>query len=499
MKFSFIFNVIFLISVLSISSTASNIQSTVYEAENADISDGAVIKTDNTASGKKYVEIKKSGNIEWKINVEKAGRYLLTFHFKCAGGDKVQDIIINNEKNWSIGFPLFDGKWSTIKWYTQLNAGKNRIEITKNWGYTDFDSLTISTEPVLNTPTITPNNNIFYKSEPRDINIKIELNGHSLKSIKSNDENLPYTTDTYKYQEFAERITIAKDAISSLPEGDNIITLTFDDNSHLNFNLKIMKNIFKHNLNIVALDVNHGNSVVIFLPDGKTALIDSGKDYYAEHVVMPFLDRCGIKKLDYYILTHYHDDHWGEMENILKKYSVPESGFFDYKSVKTNDVLNFGGTTLKILNSFGDGKDDDDQNGNSISFKLEYNGFIYTHGADIYGDNQKRILVDFPNDINADVYYTNHHLHGSVNVKYMRKINPYLFITSAQEAVYARGAYATVFKENVVDYLKNNNGKLLDDLLTLEIGSVVIRVNSAEDWSYEEYLKPTDIPAKNLY
>jgi beta-lactamase superfamily II metal-dependent hydrolase len=498
MKFLSILSLTFLVSFLSETCIASNVQSTVYEAEKATIADGATVKTDNSASGNKYVEIKDSGSIKWYINVKKTGRYLLVFRFKCSGGDKVQNIIINNEKNWSIGFPLFDGKWSTIKWYTQLNAGDNSIEITKNWDYTDFDSLAVSTEPILNTPIITPNNNIFYKSEPRDINIKIELNGHSLKSIKSNDENLPYITGTYKYQEFAERITITKDAISSLPEGDNIIRLIFDDNSHLNFNLKIMKDIIKHKLNIIALDVNHGNSVVIFLPDGKVALVDSGKESYAKNVVMPFLDRCGIKKLDYYILTHYHDDHWGAMDEIKKKYSVPANCFFDYNSVKTADVLNFGGTTLKILNSFGDVKDGKDENGNSISFKLEYEGFIYTHGADIYGNNQKRILEDFPNDIKADVYYTNHHLHGSLDVEYMRQTNPYLFITSAQEAVYARGAYASVFKEDVVDYLKNNNGRLLDDLLTLEVGSVVIRVNSGEDWSYEEYLSPTKIPVKNI-
>ena len=488
-----------LIISLSTVCMASSVKAVIYEAEKGVISDGAVRKIDTTASNEQYVEIKNTGNIKWEVNVQNIGRYLLTFQCKCIGGDKVQDLTVNGTKKWQIGFPLFDGEWNSVKWYTLLESGSNTIEISKNWGYTDFDYLAVSSQPVVSPAIITPNNNIFYRSEPRDVNVKIDLNGHTLNSVEdSNGKKLTYLVEPYKHQEFAERITIKKENISNLPLGENIIKFIFDDNSSLNFNLKIMKEIKKHSLNIVALDVNHGNSVVIILPDGKTALIDSGKDYYAEKVVIPFLDRCGIKKLDYYILTHYHDDHWGKMEAIRKKYSVPVGGFIDYKSVTTGDVLNLGGTTFKILNSFGNGKDDEDENGNSISFKLEYNGFIYTHGADIYGRNQKRILNDFPNDIEADVYYTNHHLHGSVDVDYMVKTNPYLFITSAQEAVYARGAYATVFKENVVDYLKTNNGRLLDDLLTLEIGSVVIRANSGDDWSYEEYLQPTDIPIKNL-
>ena len=118
-------------------------------------------------------------------------------------------------------------------------------------------------------------------------------------------------------------------------------------------------------------------------------------------------------------------------------------------------------------------------------------------GFDVEVKDQERILDEFPNDIEADVYYTNHHLHGSVNVDYMLKTNPYLFITSAQEAVYARGAYATVFKEDIVGYLQEK-GRLVDDLFTLEVGSIVVRANSGEDWVYEEYLKPTDIPVDNL-
>jgi hypothetical protein len=186
------------------------------------------------------------------------------------------------------------------------------------------------------------------------------------------------------------------------------------------------------------------------------------------------------------------------MDEIRNKYSVPEQGFMDYKTVKTGETLNLGGVDIKILNSYGDADDGIDENGNSISFKLSYKGFTLNYGGDIYGYNQLKILERFPDDVKADVCFTNHHLHGSVDPGYMIKVDPYLFITSAQEAVYARGAYATVFKDDVVNYLKTHNGRLLDDLLTLESGSVVIRVISGNNWSYEEYLKVSDIPVEGL-
>ncbi|MBN2090142.1 hypothetical protein JW964_11025, partial [candidate division KSB1 bacterium] len=57
----------------------------------------------------------------------------------------------------------------------------------------------------------------------------------------------------------------------------------------------------------------------------------------------------------------------------------------------------------------------------------------------------------------------------------------------AQEAIYARSAYMVNFKEEVENYLIQNETRYIEDLPNLEVGTVVIRVNGKNDWNYETY------------
>ena len=107
-----------IIFYLSLTAFGSDTEEIKYEAEEALVSDGASIKTDEV-NKIKYVEIKSSGSIKWEVEVPEDGRYLLTFQYRCIGGDKVQNIIMNDSKKWQIGFPLYDGEWSSVKWYTE--------------------------------------------------------------------------------------------------------------------------------------------------------------------------------------------------------------------------------------------------------------------------------------------------------------------------------------------------------------------------------------------
>ena len=149
----------------------------------------------------------------------------------------------------------------------------------------------------------------------------------------------------------------------------------------------------------------------------------------------------------------------------------------------------------KILNSYENGTD---ENTRSLSFKMEYNGFVYVHGGDIYAINQRKIGHQFPHDIKADIYYANHHFHGSVDVDYLRQVDPALFLLQAQEAVYARSAYMVDFKRDVEAYLRTKSNRYIEALFALEVGTVVLRVNGKDDWSYETYrdTKNANIPLR---
>lgn len=79
-------------------------------------------------------------------------------------------------------------------------------------------------------------------------------------------------------------------------------------------------------MTITFLDVGQGDAAVVELPSKKTLLIDAGdrnyKRDYGKLVVLPYLERRGIRKIDVLILSHPHNDHIGGAPYILRHLDV---------------------------------------------------------------------------------------------------------------------------------------------------------------------------------
>jgi hypothetical protein len=58
-------------------------------------------------------------------------------------------------------------------------------------------------------------------------------------------------------------------------------------------------------------------------------------------------------------------------------------------------------------------------------------------------------------------------------------------LVSAEQAVYARGAYTTVFKQDVEGYLKTANRRFREALLTYDVGHIILRITDAGHWTCE--------------
>jgi competence protein ComEC len=87
-----------------------------------------------------------------------------------------------------------------------------------------------------------------------------------------------------------------------------------------------------HVLELTAIDVSQGDSLLLVFPDGETMLVDAGgfpgmgrmvrkpQLDMGEDVISPYLWSRRIRRIDYAVLTHGHSDHMGGLAAILDNF-----------------------------------------------------------------------------------------------------------------------------------------------------------------------------------
>ena len=462
-------------------------QKKTYEAEDGNLLDGILLLQDTAASGGKFLRMQETGSVIFSVDVNSDGRYTIGIGYRSPNKDNAQRILINGKEYApEIGFSA-SSKWAEIEKNAGLTAGTNTIEIRKSWGNMDIDYITVY-GPIFERPEISPVTNTFYKNKTTsDMFIELDKNNNKLVSITLNQQPVPFEEKSVSYTQDAAMVKIPKEYLSSLKTGNAEICFNFSDTEPVKFNLDVRDAERNAEWTIVALDVSHGVSVLMLLPTGKTLLIDTGTEQMCKERVIPFLDRNKIIP-DHLWITHYHEDHNGGAGLIMEKYKGLTKK--DYKDFNTGDQFEFEKVNVTILNSYQDGINSADENPKSLSMRMEYKGFVYTHGGDIYGQNQRQILQRYANNpdfLKTHVYHANHHFHGSVDENYLKTIDPYLFIVSGEEHIYGRGAYTQQVQRNVLSYLRKEHKRLIEDLLSFETGHIVIRAADGNNWNYETY------------
>ena len=443
----------------------------LYEAESGYYKNMTCIR-EFSASGGKFLTMKDSGEVMWDVTVERTGYYDVTIRYRVKGGDKEQ-LLIKNNSVIPVGFGAA-GYWQLFNQSFYFKTGANRLGLKSGWGYMDIDW--ISLQAVHPAPDLVPHAQVFYQQFPRDLFFKIDNYHQEINHVFLNNEPVAFNIIPYHHQESAAVIEVPSSCLLDQKKGDYSFRMQLDS-SEITGRLTVQSYPSPAKLLIIVPDVNHGSSVLLRLPTGRYMLIDCGQDWVRDRVLIPLFYRNKIDTIHTFIITHYHKDHdSGDRGRIIKS-QFHVKNFIDYKTYPTGYQWNQDSIYLKILNSYEDG---DEENTRSLAIKICYNNFIYMHSGDIYAVNQKKIMKQFLHDVPADVFYANHHFHV---------VNPGIVLIQAQEAIYARDAYMKKYRKESLDVLNNSRETPVETLPALEVGTVVIRVNSARDWWYETYKK----------
>jgi competence protein ComEC len=196
-------------------------------------------------------------------------------------------------------------------------------------------------------------------------------------------------------------------------------------------------------LRITVLDVGQADGIVIQTPNGHTILVDAGgrlergagaastAEQVGERIVVPFLRRAGVRRIDVLVLSHPHGDHAGGTPVVLRDFAVGEFadsgqryGGYAYNDAlrtatdarvpmlypragavwRTDDgvTLTFIGPSLPFIQS------NNAINDNSVAFILQYKHFrmLFTGDAGVASEQR---FVNEGIDLHAGVLKVGHH------------------------------------------------------------------------------------------
>jgi competence protein ComEC len=176
------------------------------------------------------------------------------------------------------------------------------------------------------------------------------------------------------------------------------------------------------------IDVGQGDSELV-ISGGKTMLIDAG-EVDKGMVVVNYLDKLGIEKLDYIIGTHPHSDHIGGLTDLIKNFEVdnvilpkiadeyvPTTRVYEnlldiisekklkINQAKSGDEIRLGDATVAILSPLFD---DEELNNYSVVTLITYgsNNFLLTGDAEKKVENALLKEASLPK---IDVFKAGHH------------------------------------------------------------------------------------------
>ena len=255
-------------------------------------------------------------------------------------------------------------------------------------------------------------------------------------------------------------------------------------------------------LELTALDVGQGDSLLVVFPEGKTMVVDTGGILIygpkrrrpnldtGEDVVSPYLWSRGIRRIDVLVITHAHEDHAGGAEALIQNFRPARIwvGAHPSESLLANaarlhipvdalhaaDPFSFAGATVQPLSPPADYDNPRPGNNDSLAFRLSYGSRSFLLTGDMERPMEYRLLGDARLS-HVDVLKVGHH--GSKT----STTQAFLDATSPAIAVISAG-FENSFGHPHPDTVARLNERHSTILRTDLDGLVTVRTDGAHLW-----------------
>lgn len=270
----------------------------------------------------------------------------------------------------------------------------------------------------------------------------------------------------------------------------------------------------KGELKVHFIDVGQADSILIQQGE-QSMLVDAGNNDDG-NLVKDYLQKQGIKNLEFLVGTHPHEDHIGGLDYVINAFKVgklymPKASsntktFTDVVNAAKNKGLSFtvpnpgesfklGEATVTILSPNGSGYED--LNNYSIVVKVAFGNTSFLLTGDAEDVSEKEIMAK-GFDVSSTVLKVGHHgSNSSTTSEFLSKVNPkYAVISVGKDNTYGHP------KQNILDRLK---GKNIPVYRTDESGTIVATSNgtsvtfSAKPGTYNGFGNSTGSSDKSSY
>ncbi|MFQ6133165.1 MAG: DNA internalization-related competence protein ComEC/Rec2 [Armatimonadota bacterium] len=213
-------------------------------------------------------------------------------------------------------------------------------------------------------------------------------------------------------------------------------------------------------LTITMLDVGDGECLVVRSPTGKTMLVDGGRatnggEGVGREVILPYLVLRGIRRVDWLVVTHPHDDHVNGLTAVVREMPVGmvldsgiagdswaaqelwravEAAGVPRKPARRGERVDLGGGAVAVVLSprepVPQGTEADVNNG-SVVLKLVYGRFSALLTGDLEEEGESALLRSGAN-VRATLLKVAHHgSETSSTPAFLRAAAPELAFISA--------------------------------------------------------------------